>query len=275
MEQKLLWNLKVVCRWSLGLVWIWEGLVPKMILTTEAQRRLVERSGLYWPDPDGWLVMLGGGMIVAGAVLCTGWRERGAVLTASLAMTVLIFLVVGNNPASLGDLHGGIAKDACLYAVAWVVWKLAPIVPSRPADPGSPARSQPDRLPPDAESGVIEGQRGRASRDAASRKRQRLPGAQPRLRRLRPKAHQVALASDEQSPADRYRGRDGALAESVFREKLEPVVNADDKNDTVLPRRVKFSIRDRRGRIILRARPGQSSGPMRLSGQWIQTIDLP
>lgn len=131
-SKRMMWNLKVTCRWSLGLVWIWEGLVPKILAPTELQSELVERSGLYWPDVDTWLILLGISMIVAGIIICIGWMERLAVLVASVAMTVLIFLVVGNNPDSLKDLHGGIAKDACLYAVAWVVWKLAPIVPRKP-----------------------------------------------------------------------------------------------------------------------------------------------
>ncbi len=128
----LLWNLKVVCRWSLGLVWIWEGLVPKILLTTEAQHNMVLRSGLYWPDPDSWMVILGSAMILAGLSICIGWWERATVLTATIAVMILIFLVVGNNPDSLSDLHGGIAKDACLFAVAWVVWKLSPVVPEKP-----------------------------------------------------------------------------------------------------------------------------------------------
>ncbi len=117
-------RLKLVCRWSLGLVWIWEGLVPKILTPTETQRQIVMSSGLYWPDPDRFLIGLGAAMILAGVILCSGWRERAAVLTASVSMTLLIVLVVGFHPDSLKDLHGGIAKDACLYAVAWVVWVL-------------------------------------------------------------------------------------------------------------------------------------------------------
>lgn len=127
-----LWKLKLVCRWSLGFVWIWEGLVPKILAPTDTQRELVAASGLYWPDPDRFLIGLGTAMIAAGVIICLGWMERAAVLTASLAMTILIFLVVGNRPESLQDLHGGIAKDACLYAAAWVVWRLAVIVPTSP-----------------------------------------------------------------------------------------------------------------------------------------------
>ncbi len=132
MNNQQLYHLKLVCRWSLGLVWIWEGLVPKILAPTPLQAQIVERSGLYWPDIDTWLLVMGISMIIAGIIICIGWLERASVLTASVAMTILIFLVVGNNPDSLKDLHGGIAKDVCLYAVAWVVWQLAPIVPRRP-----------------------------------------------------------------------------------------------------------------------------------------------
>lgn len=120
----VLHRLKLVCRWSLGFVWIWEGLVPKILGPTEMQRHLVIESGLFWPDPDRFLVGLGIAMIAFGIVLCVGWFERIAVLVASVAMTILIFLVVGFRPESLFDMHGGIAKDACLYAAAWVVWVL-------------------------------------------------------------------------------------------------------------------------------------------------------
>ena len=126
-DTKLLHELKLVSRWALGLVWIWEGLVPKILMPTAMQTRVVENSGMYWPDPAGWLVILGIGMIVAGIVICTGWRERLTVLAATVAMSVLIVLVVWNNfYDSVGDMHGGLAKDFCLYACAWVVWRLAP-----------------------------------------------------------------------------------------------------------------------------------------------------
>ncbi|MDB4359184.1 hypothetical protein N9Z18_02975 [Verrucomicrobiales bacterium] len=102
-------------------------------MPTAMQTRVVVNSGFYWPDPAGWLVILGSGMILAGIILCIGWWERLAVLVASLSMTILIFLVAGNNfYDSVGDMHGGIGKDFCLYACAWVVWKLAPLVPDKP-----------------------------------------------------------------------------------------------------------------------------------------------
>ena len=133
MNSPLLYQLKLVCRWSLGIVWIWEGLVPKILWTADSRQvELVKASGLFWPNPEIFLMILGTGMIAAGVILCIGWLERASVLTASVAMTVLIFLVAGNAPALVADLDAGIAKDACLYAVAWVVWKLAPVVSRNP-----------------------------------------------------------------------------------------------------------------------------------------------
>lgn len=124
MPPSLLRNLKLVCRWSLGLVWIWEGLIPKMLWPTAMQTATVVNSGLYWPDPERFLHGLGAVMIVAGVLICAGWLERLAVLVASVAMLALVVLVLWNPPASIGDMHGGIGKDLCLLACAWVVWEL-------------------------------------------------------------------------------------------------------------------------------------------------------
>lgn len=122
-----LYRLKLLCRWALGLVWIWEGLVLKILFRHDVpmQAALIERSGMYWPDADTFTIILGAAMTLCGIILCSGWKERAVVLTATTGMTVLIFLVAGNNPVSILDMHGGLAKDLCLYACAWVVWRLA------------------------------------------------------------------------------------------------------------------------------------------------------
>jgi len=127
-----LWSLKIASRWALGLVWIWEGLVPKILWPTEMQHDTVEASGLYWPNVEWFLTGLGAAMIVAGLIICIGWLERLAVMVASVTMGALIVLVLWNHPSSIADMHGGIAKDLCLIACAWVVWRLAVVVPTKP-----------------------------------------------------------------------------------------------------------------------------------------------
>ena len=63
-------------------------------------------------------------MVVAGITLCSSWQGRLAVLVAAGGMGILNVRVVGFRPESIRDMHGGTAKDACLIACAWVVWKL-------------------------------------------------------------------------------------------------------------------------------------------------------
>jgi len=119
---------KVAARTSLGLVWLYEGLVPKILYLDAhpAQIELVRRSQVFWPTPELTLVALGIAQALAGIVLIVGWAERRAVVVATAAMFVLIFLVATGEPAMLTDPFGALAKDLCLMTCAFIVWLLAP-----------------------------------------------------------------------------------------------------------------------------------------------------
>lgn len=124
--------LKVACRASIAFVWIWEGLVPKILHPNQTQFDMVRRSGVWLGSPEITLHWLGWAMVVAGLAILSGIRERLAVLIATLTVLVLMVLVISNEPRSITDPYGGLAKDACLFACAAVVWCLAPLVPNRP-----------------------------------------------------------------------------------------------------------------------------------------------
>jgi len=121
--------INIVARVSLGLVWIYEGLVPKILFLNvhPEQIDLVRRSGLFWRSPVFTLVALGIAQVVMGAVLITGWAERAAVALATLGMFVLILLVASGLPHLLTDPFAALAKDFCLVSCAVTVWMLAPI----------------------------------------------------------------------------------------------------------------------------------------------------
>ena len=119
---------KLAARVSLGLVWLYEGLVPKILYLSAhpAQLELVRRSRWFWPTPELTLVALGVAQALAGIVLLVGWAERRVVAVATAAMFVLIFLVATGEPSMLTDPFGALAKDLCLIACAFIVWVLAP-----------------------------------------------------------------------------------------------------------------------------------------------------
>ena len=127
-----LWIVKVSARVALGIVWIYEGLVPKILFVRADELDLVERSGVWWSSPLLTLQIMGLVQILVGLWLLVGWGERAAVTLASLWMCGLIVLVAAGNPWMLTDPYGALVKDVCLIACAAAVWLLAPMRASLP-----------------------------------------------------------------------------------------------------------------------------------------------
>lgn len=127
-QSKSLWPVLLASRLSLALVWIYEGLVPKILFlgAHPAQIDLVRRSGIFWPSPEVTLIVLGAAQALLGTLLLLGWRQRALSLLATLWMVVLMFLVARGLPGMLSDPFGALAKDLCLAACAFNVWLLAP-----------------------------------------------------------------------------------------------------------------------------------------------------
>ena len=122
-----LWTIKVISRVALGVVWLYEGLVPKILFLRADQLDLVERSGMVWRSPEWTLQALGLAQIALGIWLLVGWTERFTVAIATMSMLVLIALVASGNPAMLTDPYGALVKDFCLVACAITVWMLSPL----------------------------------------------------------------------------------------------------------------------------------------------------
>jgi uncharacterized membrane protein YphA (DoxX/SURF4 family) len=124
MKTKLL-ALKIISRAALGLVWVYEGLVPKLLFLRADEIDLVRKSGLVWRTPEWTLQILGVAQIALGIWLIAGFAERIAVAIATLWMSILIILVATGNPSMLADPYGALVKDLCLIACAVTVWMLS------------------------------------------------------------------------------------------------------------------------------------------------------
>jgi uncharacterized membrane protein YphA (DoxX/SURF4 family) len=118
--------VRIICRVALGVVWLYEGLVPKLLFVRQDQIDLVQRSGLYFGTPEFFLQLLGVGQVVCGLWLLAGFAERLAVVTATTGMVILIVLVARANPTMLTDPYGALIKDLCLIACAFAVWTFSP-----------------------------------------------------------------------------------------------------------------------------------------------------
>lgn len=113
--------LKLAARFSVGFVWFWEGLMPKILHPSAIQLCMVQRSGWWWGSPAITLCWLGIAMMIAGVILMSGWLEKLAQIVATVSVLVLMVLVIVTNPEALHDPFGGLAKDACLFACSAVV----------------------------------------------------------------------------------------------------------------------------------------------------------
>src|SRR5947209_4690023 len=101
-----IWLVKISARVALGLVWLYEGLVPKILVVRADQLDLVQRSGIWWATPAVTLQVMGWVQMAVGLWLIAGWRERMAVAIATAWMCVLIVLVAAGNPWMLTDPYG-------------------------------------------------------------------------------------------------------------------------------------------------------------------------
>jgi uncharacterized membrane protein YphA (DoxX/SURF4 family) len=120
-----LWAIKLTSRVALGMVWLYEGFVPKILFLRPDEVDLVKKSHLVWRTPEFTLQIMGLAQIAIGIWLIVGFAERIAVSVATAWMLVLIVLVASGNPAMLADPYGALVKDFCLIACAITVWILA------------------------------------------------------------------------------------------------------------------------------------------------------
>ena len=123
--QSRLAKVKIAARLALGLIWLYEGLVPKLLFLRIDQVALVERSSLVWHSPQFTLQTLGLAQAAMGCWLLSGFAERLAASLASVWMCGLIVLVATNNPPLLVDPYGALVKDLSLLASAYAVWILS------------------------------------------------------------------------------------------------------------------------------------------------------
>src|SRR6476646_9601241 len=93
--------IKLISLIALGLVWFYEGLVPKILFLRADEIDLVRASHLVWRTPEFTLQILGVAQILVGLWLIIGIAERAAVLIATLWMLILIILVANGNPSML------------------------------------------------------------------------------------------------------------------------------------------------------------------------------
>src|SRR2546423_15272029 len=110
-------TIKIISRIALGLVWFYEGLVPKILFLRADEIGLVQSSHLVWQTPELTLQILGVAQTLAGLWLILGLAERTAVFIATSWMLILIELVASGNQSNLIDSYGASVADLFLVTL--------------------------------------------------------------------------------------------------------------------------------------------------------------
>lgn len=124
-DADLLQLFKRVARFCLGFIWIYLGLVPKLLTQVPLEQAVVKETGLYLLSPDVTIRAIGVFEIGLGLWLISGFREKLACLVTSGFLIVLMVLALTQEPMLLAGPFGGMAKNSALLVLAWMVWRIA------------------------------------------------------------------------------------------------------------------------------------------------------
>jgi len=119
-------SVERTARVALAVIWVYEGLVPKVLFVTQHELDLVARSGLYWPTPRAMLAFVAACEVAGGLWLLSGRATRAAAALCAALVVVVSVLCALVEPAVLYHPFGGLSKNLALLACAAAVYRLAP-----------------------------------------------------------------------------------------------------------------------------------------------------
>lgn len=126
------WRLPDRRRWWLGgvaVVWISEGLLPKLLFHWELELAMVPAFGLdRWLSPPACLRLMGAAQLASGLALLTlPVRWQRPLLACQLAALLLLpALVLWAVPGALQVPLGPLAKNAPILVASWILLRDRP-----------------------------------------------------------------------------------------------------------------------------------------------------
>lgn len=117
--------IHAIVRITLAFVWIWRGLVPKLLLQQADEQRMLHNAGV----PLHWLPWIGVAEIYFGALFLCTWNQRTILLVNAVMMLVATILVVIQSPVFLRAAFNPVTLNVALIALSLAGWIAAQSVP--------------------------------------------------------------------------------------------------------------------------------------------------
>jgi len=118
--------IHAVARLTIAFIWIWHGLVPKLIFRHFDEQTMLAQAGL----PTSLLPWIGVLEIVFGVIVLAAWRQRSVFIANILMMLVATITVAVKSPAYLEAAFNPITLNLAIVALSVIGWVAADFLPS-------------------------------------------------------------------------------------------------------------------------------------------------
>jgi hypothetical protein len=121
-----LFLIHAVARLAIAFIWIWQGLVPKLLYNHVDELRMLTQAGLS-PSILPWI---GAGEVLAGVLILCTWTKRVIFVANAALMIALTTLMAAEASPYLAAAFNPITLNAAMFALAIVGWFASARLPS-------------------------------------------------------------------------------------------------------------------------------------------------
>jgi hypothetical protein len=107
-------------------VWLWHGLVPKLLFHNADELRMLQVTGWNFSSLSSMVSWFGAAEIVTGVAGLLFWRWRGYLALTAVGMIVALATVALRSPEYLYAAFNPVTLNLCVLAlsiVAWWAWR--------------------------------------------------------------------------------------------------------------------------------------------------------
>lgn len=118
--------IHAISRLAIAAVWLWHGLVPKLLMRDVDERTMLARAGV----PEGLLPWLGAAEIAMALLFVSTWRWRGMFVVQALIMIAALVGVALRSPQYLTHAFNPVTLNLLVIALAITGWVASEDLPS-------------------------------------------------------------------------------------------------------------------------------------------------
>jgi hypothetical protein len=111
-----------VARVTLAFVFLWHGLVPKLLFRHPDELAQLRDAGLSADAAARMVAIIGVGEVAFGLVLLLAWRVRALFLVAAGLMPVMVVGTLVNSPRFIPAAFTPVTLNLCVAALGIVGW---------------------------------------------------------------------------------------------------------------------------------------------------------